>query len=98
MATGAMKYDFNDIWRLADALRANGNALIQQTEVLEGAVGELRGTFAGGAAGAYDDAMRKWKTELSDTQDILNRIANQVEEGARQMKVTDDTNAAAVHG
>ena len=93
----SMKYDFNDIWRLADALRANGNALIQQTEVLESAVGELRGTFVGGAAAAYDQAMNKWKTELSDTQDILNRIANQVEQGATQMKITDDTNAAAVN-
>ncbi|GAB11906.1 hypothetical protein GOARA_091_00240 [Gordonia araii NBRC 100433] len=91
-----MKYDFNDIWRLADALRANGKALVDQTEVLESAVSELRGTFTGGAAAAYDDAMNKWKTELSDTQDILNKIANQVEEGARQMKITDDTNAASL--
>lgn len=93
-----IKYDFADISGLAEALRQNGRVLIQQTEALESAVASLRHTFVGSAADAYDNAMRKWQTELADTQAILNKIANQVENGGQSMNQTDRNAAANLGG
>ncbi len=93
----SIKYDFNDIWRLADALRQNGHALQQESETLQTAVQSLRGTFTGSGAAAYDQAIAKWNSELSDTQTILEDIAKKVEQAATDMKVQDDTVAKNIN-
>ncbi|MFW0797736.1 WXG100 family type VII secretion target [Gordonia sp. CPCC 205515] len=93
----SMLYNFGAIEGLASALEQNGRNLISQTETLDSAVKQLSNTFTGGAQEAYDAKMASWRSEMSDTQDILHRIANAVREGGQHMAQTDAKNAAAVH-
>ncbi|MYR07563.1 WXG100 family type VII secretion target [Gordonia sp. SID5947] len=93
-----MKYNFGEINALADALQQNGHNLISQTETLESAVKQLSGTFTGGSYEAYQAKMASWKSEMSDTQQILAKIANAVREGGQHMHQTDQAGANAIGG
>ncbi|GAC69341.1 WXG100 family type VII secretion target [Gordonia soli] len=91
-----IQYGFAQIAALADALEQNGKNLITQTETLESAVKQLSGTFTGGAQAAYDAKIAAWKSEMSDTQDILHRIATAVRDGGNHMQTVDGQNANAI--
>ena len=91
-----MKYDFAQIEALASALQQNGRNLESQTETLDSAVKSLSSTFTGGSQEAYEEKMASWRSEMSDTQDILNRIATAVREGGQRMAEQDKRSGDAV--
>ncbi|MFW0783833.1 WXG100 family type VII secretion target [Gordonia sp. CPCC 206044] len=93
-----MKYNFAQISGLAEALEQNGRNLLTQTDTLDQAVKQLSGTFTGGAQEAYEQKMAAWRSEMTDTQEILAKIANAVRSGGEHMQQTDSANANAIGG
>lgn len=92
-----MKYSYPAIHAMADSLQQHGNHLNQMTETLDHAVKSFT-TFGGQSKEAYEVAMAKWRSELSDTQQVLDRVAKACHEAADRMQAQDARSAQTIGG
>lgn len=86
-----IQYDFNKMHQLADDLREELRVLVSQSDTLESEIKSSMDSAwqSDDAKGQYDDVQQRWNTEFADTQDILNRLIQAVDQSANDMRSKD---------
>ncbi len=89
----SMSVDTGRVSQLSNDIRMNSGQLRDHLEGLERTMNTLRSQWTGEAQAAYDEAQRKWNTQLGEMQQLLERIAGKTEEISSGYLSTDN-NAA----
>lgn len=86
-----IQYDFNKMHQLADDLREELRVLVSQSDTLESEIKSSMDSAwqSDDAKVQYDDVQQRWNTEFADTQDILNRLIQAVDQSANDMRSKD---------
>lgn len=65
---------------LAGQIRNGANGIRSELDQLEQKMGQLRSQWGGEAQAAYDDAHRRWNSQIAELEQLLQQIANKTEE------------------
>lgn len=88
-----IKYDFAQIAGTAEDMRASASRINGDLAELKQMLQPMAQTWEGTAAAAYQAHQAKWDQAAADLNQILNQIANTVEDGNTTMLAVN--NAAA---
>ena len=88
-----IKYDFAQIAGAAEDMRASASRINGDLAELKQMLQPMAQTWEGTAAAAYQAHQAKWDQAAQDLNQILNQIANTVEDGNATMLAVN--NAAA---
>lgn len=87
-----IQYDFTKMHQLADDLREQLRVLVAQSDTLESEIKSSMDSAwqSESAKVEYDNVQQRWNTEFADTQEILNRLIQAVDQSANDMKAKDN--------
>lgn len=74
---------------LAGQIRNGAKGIRDELDTLGQKVSKLRAAWGGEAQNSYDEAQRRWERQVSELQQLLERIAGKTEEVAQGYSTTD---------
>ena len=74
---------------LAGQIRTGANGIRGELEQLDQNINKLRASWGGEAQASYDEAQRKWTTQVGELQQLLTQIASKTEAISSGYTTTD---------
>jgi WXG100 family type VII secretion target len=92
-----IKYDYAVLDEMINAMKAQAQRIIEQTEEQRKNVQKVMGTWEGSTAQAYNSLCDDLERDLQGNADILEQMRAKMKSGVDEMQVADQSGAKHVY-
>ncbi|MFD9888099.1 WXG100 family type VII secretion target [Amycolatopsis sp. NPDC058986] len=92
-----IKYDYAVLDAMIDAMKAQAQRIIEETEQQRKHVNEIMGDWQGSTAEAYNSLCNDLESDLRANADILEQMRAKMHSGVDEMQVADKNGAKHVY-